>query len=210
MSVMQYSRQFPALLPSGTTTDKWEYSRDAATGNPLPAKVGTSTWPGTALDYSRSALIDLNENGGLKEATGLQSSPAQKFIYGYKDAAGATRDAIGTTGPSIDWNKNGVVSPDTTLVSGDLNSAGITGCPASASQLETAKGKSDWASVKLKFLGDADSLDGAGPDSAVSQVSRTQEITGEILEQMEAASRSFGYYRSSRYYCPPNSNYYCN
>ena len=93
--------------------------------------MGSGTWPGTALDYSRSALIDLNENAGLKEATGLQSSPAQKFIYGYKDAAGATRTALDTTGPNVDWNKNGVVSPDTTLITGDLNSAGITGCPVS-------------------------------------------------------------------------------
>ena len=46
--------------------------------------------------------------------------------------------------------------------------------------------------MKLKFLGDADALDGAGPDSAVSQVSRTQEITGEILEQMEEQAEASG------------------
>ena len=39
MSVMQYSRQFPALLPSGTTTDKWEYQRRSGR-KPLTSQSG--------------------------------------------------------------------------------------------------------------------------------------------------------------------------
>ena len=62
-SVMSYSRQIPtASLPAGNTINDWDYVRSngAPSGGTSP-NLGTSTWPGTALDFERAAHADLNE-----------------------------------------------------------------------------------------------------------------------------------------------------
>ena len=192
LSVMNYVRQFPGLLPTGAGTTstydaaganpvtKWEGVRvntvGTTNGDPLPAGTGTSTWPGTSLDYSRVAMASLVETG-LSEASGVTAiTPAQKVVFG------PTPNTVANTGANVNWN----LDADTAdiAVSRDLNNVGIEACTSTAGQ--TQKGGNDWANLKFYMLNDPDARDGA--ISAISQPARTPELTGEIVEHMHEAA----------------------
>ena len=194
LSVMNYMRQFPGMLPTGagspSTYDaaganpvtKWEGVRvntvGATNGDPLPAGSGTSTWPGTSLDFSRTAMANLIETG-LNEVNGIRKSdntaiiPAQKVVYGI------TPNTQANTGPNVNWNLAGGATD--TAVNRDINNVGIEACGATAGQ--TQKGADDWSNIKFYMLHDPDAKDGA--ISPISQPARTPELTAAVVEHMK-------------------------
>jgi hypothetical protein len=189
VSVMNYLRQFPGLLPTGagspSTFDsaganpvtKWEGVRvntaGATNGDPLPAGSGTQTWPGSSLDYSRTAMADLVETSLSEPAGTTAITPAQKIVFG------PNPNNLANTGPNINWNAAGGATE--TGVNRDINNMGIEACGATAGQ--TQKGANDWASLKFYMLHDLDARDGA--ISAISQPARTPELTAAVEDHME-------------------------
>ena len=201
LSVMNYVRQFPGLLPTGAPTvaggagtynaaganpiSKWEGVRlntagSAANGDPLPAGTGPSTWPGSSLDYSRAPMASLSETGlseanGVRKADNTAITPAQKIVYG------PTPNVIANTGANVNWNLD-TDAVDTALAR-DINNVGIQACGATAGQIQTDNGNDDWSNLKFYMLHDTDTRDGAV--SPVSQPARTPELTAAIVEDMK-------------------------
>ena len=116
-SVMSYSRQVPtASLPAGNTINDWDYVRSngAPTGGTSP-NLGTSTWPGTALDFERAAHADLNEASGLVERGGIPTvtatnDPTRALKFVYKKSTGALGTSF--TGQDTDWNGDNTIATD--------------------------------------------------------------------------------------------------
>ena len=105
------------------------------------------------LDYSRQALMTLNESS-LNEALGVGGYTGS-VTWG--PAAGIVKPSIGTATGAVNWNRN--ATSNDPAVARDLNSLGISGCPASPG--ETLVGFNDWANIKLNFRASLDFADGS-------------------------------------------------
>lgn len=89
------------------------------------------------LDFSRSALPDLNE-AALDERVGIQGPAGRETPYGPDPLMTAAAD-----GP-IDWNRNGVIDPGP--VTADINSG--PSCDAGSSAATLLKGGEDWTRIQ--------------------------------------------------------------
>ena len=161
LSLMSYSRQFA--------------------GSPIPNR---------RLDYSRAALLNLNESAGLNELIGLASDPSLGPIAGLFPAADQT--AFGPTAWSlvtgttaqINWNrsKQGPNPTFQTNASANINQ-GPGGCDSTG--LEILAGHNDWANLVYRFSATLDFAGGIRSETP-------QEITEEQEEALFQAGDADG------------------
>jgi len=173
ISVMNYNRQMPWAQLTATTTS----------GAP-------TEW---ALTYSRQDMIDLNENNGLLEASGL---PITTSLWGPALASGSTSFKIiwgkpgaspsiltGSTGASVNWNNAAGTGPYTQ----DINKlTGVTGCSPGTTSNTNLASYDEWSLITQDTLNfrDSSTIDGVeypDPDTVT-------ELTPIVLEGAKTES----------------------
>jgi uncharacterized repeat protein (TIGR01451 family) len=118
------------------------------------------------LDYSRQALVTLNESS-LNEPAGVGGPAGRNVVYGVGGLS-----TLGPTNGPIDWNGNG----DSTEVgiAADINFIANAGCPANPGEMLT--GGSDWNNLIFNFRASRDFANGSHlttdphPDLTADQV----------------------------------------
>ena len=121
------------------------------------------------LDYSRSDLPDLNENGGLNESLGIQDGADTTLFF----CPGSTGMTTGNGTGTINWDCD-TQSPDPNPVSVDINGRG---------GLQTLTGFDDWPQVvrSLPFQTSGDFQDGAHPDTPQDELDLQEALDNRLF-----------------------------
>lgn len=107
----------------------------------------TNIDPTRPLDYSRQALLPLNENGGLDEPTGIGGPSGRNAIYG---GPSTFRAHIVPANGSINWNNDFELFHSDLSVTADVNRIDkISGCDGQG--LTTLSGYNDWQNLIYDF-----------------------------------------------------------
>ena len=121
------------------------------------------------LDYSRSDLPDLIENGGLNESIGIQDGGDTTLYF----CPGSTNMTTGNGTGTINWDCD-TQNPDPNPVSVDINASG---------GLTTLHGFDDWPQVvrSLPFQTSGDFQDGVHPDTPNDELDLQEAIDNGLL-----------------------------
>jgi hypothetical protein len=142
------------------------------TGIPYAKTPGSTDLAGFRLDYSDQALPTLDENH-LNEHDGIGATGSTD-ISGYCDSTNWPNCAVVPTSGPVDWNRDGIISPD---VRDDLDfglcqtfGAGV------ACGYEQMTGFDDWAEVHAYLAG----LTDAGPRQFVIEPASDRPLVTEV------------------------------
>jgi len=122
--------------------------------------------PTGRLDYSRSALPNLDENG-LNENLGIQDGTDNTNYYSPTGLV-----LVGTGTGSIDWDADGVIE---TNVQADINRDGTYLGPIQIPSRTVLTGYNDWANIMYSALGTSDFEDGV-------------HLTPELLVELDVST----------------------
>lgn len=137
VSLMNYAYQFTGV-PDATVTPTIDINRDGTVDNRDSFR----------MDYSRAALLDLDEDS-LDETQPLGTSSDQFFWDG--DGSSPWRNAPINSGVNWDNDNPAVVDTD---VAADVNFTSDSGCPASpppgTKGVDDLPGFDDWANIRFR------------------------------------------------------------